>query len=122
MEFTEVSAREPFPGDQAGPTGRIAVVGVERLPTEGRVAEGNHVKPNYSLESVIMKSPDMTQRSSITTKTMFKNLKLKKKQQGLTMVEYAVAGFLITVAAVTAFTTLGENVATVIEGIATTLG
>ena len=37
-------------------------------------------------------------------------LKFIKDEDGLTIVEYAVAGGLITVAAVGAFITLGENV------------
>jgi pilus assembly protein Flp/PilA len=41
-----------------------------------------------------------------------------RDESGLTMVEYAVAGTLITLAAVTAFTTLGNNVATRISQIA----
>jgi pilus assembly protein Flp/PilA len=45
-----------------------------------------------------------------------------RDEEGLTMVEYAVAGTLITLAAVTAFTTLGNNVSTKINQIATTVG
>jgi len=41
-----------------------------------------------------------------------------RDEEGLTMVEYAVAGGLITLAAVTAFTTLGTNVSTKITDIA----
>jgi pilus assembly protein Flp/PilA len=41
-----------------------------------------------------------------------------RDEEGLTMVEYAVAGSLITLAAVTAFTTLGTNVSTKITQIA----
>lgn len=37
-------------------------------------------------------------------------LKFIKDEDGLTIVEYAVAGGLITLGAVTAFVTLGENV------------
>jgi pilus assembly protein Flp/PilA len=40
-----------------------------------------------------------------------------KDEEGLTMVEYAVAGSLITVAAVTAFTDLGAAVAAKITAI-----
>jgi len=40
-----------------------------------------------------------------------------KDEEGLTIVEYAVAGGLITLAAVAAFVTLGENVATQIEAL-----
>lgn len=68
-----------------------------------------------------MKSPDMTQRSNVAAKTTLKNLKLRKKQKGLTMVEYAVAGFLITVGAVTAFTNLGTAVRDVIVQITNAL-
>jgi len=42
-----------------------------------------------------------------------------RDEEGLTMVEYAVAGTLITLAAVTAFTNLGNNVSTKIQQIAT---
>ncbi len=45
-----------------------------------------------------------------------------QEEAGLTMVEYAVAGTLITLAAIAAFTLLGENVAARINSIATTLG
>jgi pilus assembly protein Flp/PilA len=41
-----------------------------------------------------------------------------RDEEGLTMVEYAVAGSLITLAAVTAFTTLGNNVSAKINQIA----
>ncbi len=41
-----------------------------------------------------------------------------RDEEGLTVVEYAVAGGLISLAVVTAFTTLGGNVKTVIEGLA----
>jgi pilus assembly protein Flp/PilA len=42
-------------------------------------------------------------------------VKFVKDEEGLTIVEYAVAGGLITVAAVGAFITLGENVESKIE-------
>jgi pilus assembly protein Flp/PilA len=44
-----------------------------------------------------------------------------RDEEGLTMVEYAVAGTLITLAAVTAFTNLGTAVSTKITSIVTTL-
>jgi pilus assembly protein Flp/PilA len=44
-----------------------------------------------------------------------------RDEEGLTMVEYAVAGGLVTLAAVTAFTTLGTNIATKINQLATTV-
>jgi pilus assembly protein Flp/PilA len=44
-----------------------------------------------------------------------------RDEEGLTMVEYAVAGTLITLAAVTAFTNLGTAVSTKIGSIVTTL-
>lgn len=44
-------------------------------------------------------------------------LKFAKDEDGLTIVEYAVAGGLITVAVVAAFITLGENVNTRIEAL-----
>ncbi|MGA8707755.1 MAG: Flp family type IVb pilin [Steroidobacteraceae bacterium] len=42
-----------------------------------------------------------------------------RDEDGLTMVEYAVAGSLVTLAAVGAFTTLGTNVTTKITDLAT---
>lgn len=72
-----------------------------------------------------MKSSDIASRNSVAVspaKRALKNQKLKSKQKGLTMVEYAVAGFLVTVAAVAAFTALGNQIAAVINGIVTTLG
>jgi pilus assembly protein Flp/PilA len=45
-----------------------------------------------------------------------------RDEEGLTMVEYAVAGTLITLAAVVAFTTLGTNVSNKITQIAGYLG
>ncbi len=41
-----------------------------------------------------------------------------RDEEGLTMVEYAIAGALVTAAAVAAFTTLGENVSAVIDNLA----
>lgn len=68
-----------------------------------------------------MKSPDMTQTNKVAmsrVKRPLKNQKLKGKQKGLTIVEYAVGGSLITAAAVGAFTLLGGNVAAMINYIA----
>jgi pilus assembly protein Flp/PilA len=45
-----------------------------------------------------------------------------RDDEGLTMVEYAVAGALISAAAVTAFTDLGTAVITKINAIATAIG
>jgi pilus assembly protein Flp/PilA len=42
-----------------------------------------------------------------------------KDEQGLTMVEYAIAGALVTFAAVTAFTDLGTAIALRINGLVT---
>jgi pilus assembly protein Flp/PilA len=42
-----------------------------------------------------------------------------KDDEGLTMVEYAIAGALVAAGAVIAFTTLGTNIATAINGLAT---
>ncbi len=42
-----------------------------------------------------------------------------EEETGLTMVEYAVAGSLVTLGAVVAFTTLGKNVDTQITALAT---
>lgn len=44
-------------------------------------------------------------------------LKFIKDEEGLTIVEYAVAGGLITLGAVAAFVTLGGNVATAITSL-----
>jgi pilus assembly protein Flp/PilA len=41
-----------------------------------------------------------------------------RDEKGLTMVEYAIAGALVTAAAVAAFTLLGGNVATQIDNLA----
>jgi pilus assembly protein Flp/PilA len=41
-----------------------------------------------------------------------------KDEEGLTMVEYAIAGALVTAAAVTAFTALGTNIGTRISALA----
>ena len=41
-----------------------------------------------------------------------------REEEGLTIVEYAIAGGLISVAVAAAFTDLGEAVRTVIEGLA----
>ena len=45
-----------------------------------------------------------------------------RDEEGLTMVEYAVAGALISAAAVTAFTALGTAVITKITAITTAIG
>ncbi|TKV69245.1 Flp family type IVb pilin [Marinobacter panjinensis] len=55
-----------------------------------------------------------------------KNLKEKvvqflRDEEGLELSEYAVAGALIVLGAVTAFTLLGDNIALVIDGIADTI-
>ena len=47
---------------------------------------------------------------------------LMRKKDGLTTVEYAVAGALIAAAVVTAFTTLGGTVGNVIGNINTAIG
>jgi pilus assembly protein Flp/PilA len=49
-------------------------------------------------------------------------LKFVKDEDGLTMVEYAVAGGLVTLAAVAAFTLLGTNIGTRINLLATCVG
>jgi pilus assembly protein Flp/PilA len=49
-------------------------------------------------------------------------LSFLRDEEGLTMVEYAVAGTLITLAAVTAFTNLGTAVSNKIAAITTALG
>lgn len=47
---------------------------------------------------------------------------LWRNEEGLTMVEYAVAGGLIAAAGVVAFQTLGLNVEAVINNLATIIG
>ena len=42
-----------------------------------------------------------------------------KDEEGLTMVEYAIAGALVSIAAVTAFTNLGTAIAAQISGLVT---
>ena len=49
-------------------------------------------------------------------------LAFMRDEEGLTMVEYAVAGGLITLTAVSAFTALGSQVAAKISSIATVVG
>ena len=46
-------------------------------------------------------------------------MKFLRDEEGLTTVEYAIAGALVSVAVVTAFTTLGTNVNTTIEALGT---
>ena len=48
-------------------------------------------------------------------------LKFLKEEEGLTMVEYAVAGALVAAACVTAFTSLGTAIATRIGNLATVI-
>ena len=45
-----------------------------------------------------------------------------KEEEGLTMVEYAIAGALVAAGAVLVFTTLGTNVSTRIGDLATDVG
>lgn len=45
-----------------------------------------------------------------------------REEEGLTTVEYAVAGSLVAAAVVTAFTNLGNQVAVVIEGLCSDIG
>jgi pilus assembly protein Flp/PilA len=47
---------------------------------------------------------------------------LLKDEEGLTMVEYAIAGALVTAAAVAAFTLLGVNIGTQITALANLVG
>jgi len=49
-------------------------------------------------------------------------MKFVEDEDGLTIVEYAVAGGLITAAVVAAFTALGGRVNTIIRAITTSLG
>ncbi|WP_339460484.1 Flp family type IVb pilin [Pseudomonas sp. EA_105y_Pfl2_R69] len=49
-------------------------------------------------------------------------MKFVKDEEGLTIVEYAVAGGLITVAVVAAFVILGTNVNTKITALGTAVG
>jgi pilus assembly protein Flp/PilA len=54
---------------------------------------------------------------------MFKFInKLAKREEGLTTVEYAIAGTLVALAVVAAFTALGGAVGTQIQKIVTVLG
>jgi pilus assembly protein Flp/PilA len=48
--------------------------------------------------------------------------KFIREEEGLTTVEYAVAGSLIALAVITAFTNLGTQVGTVISNICTSIG
>jgi len=48
-------------------------------------------------------------------------LNFLRDEDGLTMVEYAIAGSLVGLAAVAAFTLLGENVATQVDTMADTI-
>jgi pilus assembly protein Flp/PilA len=48
--------------------------------------------------------------------------KLAKREEGLTTVEYAIAGTLVALAVVTAFTALGGAVGTKIQSLVTVLG
>jgi len=48
-------------------------------------------------------------------------LKFLREEEGLTMVEYAVAGALVAAACVVAFTNLGGAIATRIQGLADTI-
>jgi len=48
-------------------------------------------------------------------------LKFLRDEEGLTTVEYAVAGALVAAAVVTAFTALGGQVGTVINGLKTAI-
>jgi pilus assembly protein Flp/PilA len=51
-----------------------------------------------------------------------KMLNFLRDEEGLTTVEYAVAGSLVALALVTAFTDLGEQVTAVIDGLTTAIG
>lgn len=75
-------------------------------------------------ENPIMRSFDITPRINVAvsrTKMSLMDRKLRNKQKGLTMVEYAVAGSLIVLGAVLAFTALGEAVAEAINDITATI-
>jgi pilus assembly protein Flp/PilA len=51
-----------------------------------------------------------------------KMLAFLREEEGLTIVEYAVAAGLISAAVVTAFTLLGDQVLAIINGLITALG
>lgn len=51
-----------------------------------------------------------------------KLVSLWKRQEGLTTVEYAIAGGLVAAAVITGFQLLGTNVGTVINNIANAIG
>lgn len=72
-----------------------------------------------------MKSLDITPRIKVAVSRAMMSLmdrQLKKKQKGLTTVEYAVAGSLVAAAVVVAFTELGTQVGVVIDGLTTDIG
>jgi pilus assembly protein Flp/PilA len=52
----------------------------------------------------------------------FTNMTVRRSQKGLTTVEYAIAGGLISAAVIGGFTLLGGNVAAVVNAIANALG
>ena len=58
-------------------------------------------------------------RLSMKVVAMMKNF--WKEEEGLTMVEYALIGALVVVGAIGAFTTLGQNVSTKVNAIATSI-
>jgi pilus assembly protein Flp/PilA len=60
-------------------------------------------------------------REEILMSIKDKVLAFFKEEEGLTTVEYAIAGGLVGLAVITAFTSLGTTVATVIEGIVTAI-
>lgn len=62
-----------------------------------------------------MKTLDITPRINVVLTRA--GMSLKEKQKGLTTVEYAVAGALVAATLVTAFSDLGEQVQTVINGL-----
>lgn len=77
---------------------------------------------------VVAEAPENTVESHMTT-TKKKELDMKTKvmkflrdEEGLTIVEYAVAAALISAAVATAFSTLGTTVLGIINGLITSLG
>lgn len=53
---------------------------------------------------------------------MDKLIRFLKEEDGLTTVEYAIAGSLVGLTVITAFTALGDQVCVVINGIITAIG
>jgi len=73
-----------------------------------------------TLESQTIKATKKDNQLEIKMKQ--KMMKFFRNEEGLTTVEYAVAGALVAAAVVLAFTALGGQVGTVITGLTTAIG